>query len=130
MEKGPANSTDPVLEDGDAIRLENTVFAYCFKEASSSTTIGSDIEHNRYVGPVSSIMRTLTSKYGEFLSQFDTINDSEDQISITSLRRLLVNNHDVAANIRKLRVQLPLENIFGFCRIFKKVTEQIGFHLT
>ena len=26
--------------------------------------------------------------------------------------------------------QLPVDHIFGFCRLFKKIIKQIGFHLT
>ena len=32
----------------DPIRLINNGFAFCFKEARVSTTIGSDIEHNKF----------------------------------------------------------------------------------
>ena len=34
----------------DPIRLVNNGFAFCFKEARLSTTIGSDIEHNKFCG--------------------------------------------------------------------------------
>ena len=39
------------------IRLINNAFAYCFKETRLSRTSGSDLEHNKYVGQVSTIMR-------------------------------------------------------------------------
>ena len=39
------------------IRLVKNAFAYCFKEATLITTGGMEIEHNKYVGPVSTIMR-------------------------------------------------------------------------
>ena len=35
-------------------------FAYCFQERKLSTTSGSDLEHNNYVGQVSTIKRFLT----------------------------------------------------------------------
>ena len=65
--RGPVN--------GDATRLVNNAFAYCFKEARSSTTGGSDIEHNKYLGQVSTIMEALTSKDGDLLSHFDKIDE-------------------------------------------------------
>ena len=64
----------------DAIRLVNNAFRYCFKEAIFSTTGGSNIEHNKYVGQVSTFMRALTSKDGDFLSHFDKIDESEAEI--------------------------------------------------
>ena len=39
-----------------AIRLTNNAFAYCFKEARLGVTSGSDLEHNKYCGQVSTIM--------------------------------------------------------------------------
>ena len=43
----------------DPVRLVNNVFAFCFKEARLSTTLGSDIEINKFVGPVSTILRVI-----------------------------------------------------------------------
>ena len=75
-------------------------------------------------------MRALTSKNGDLLSHFDKNDESEDQIVNTSPHHRLINNHDVAANKGKIKGQLPLEYVFGFCRTFKKITKQLGFHLT
>ena len=41
---------------------------------------------------------------------------------------MLINNH-VLANKGKIKGQLPLENIFGFCKSFKKITKNLGFHI-
>ena len=46
-----------------------------FKEARSSTTIGSDMEHNKCCGQVSTIMRVMSTKDGDLLSQIDNINE-------------------------------------------------------
>ena len=40
----------------DPVRLVNIGYAFCFKEARLSTTIGSDIETNKFFGQVSTIM--------------------------------------------------------------------------
>ena len=40
----------------DPIRLVNNGFAYCFKEARLSTTFVSDINTNKFCGPLSTIM--------------------------------------------------------------------------
>ena len=63
----PANN----LDDTSVLRLTNNALAYCFKETRLSTTGGSDLEHNNYVGQVSRIMRLLTSKDGDLSSCFD-----------------------------------------------------------
>ena len=74
-------------------------------------------------------MRTLTSNEGELLSQFDKIDDSQAEIGNFSLILLLINNHDVTVKKRKIKGQLPLQQFCGFCRAFKKITKQLGFHL-
>ena len=113
--------------DADIIRLVNNVFAYCFREATLSLTGGSEIEQIKYVGPISTLMRVLTSKDGDLMSYIDKID--ETQIDNTSLKQILINNH-VAANKGKIVGQLPLKNNFGFCKTFKKITKGLGFQLT
>ena len=60
----------------DPVRLKNNGFAFCFKEGRLSTTIGSDIEINKFCGQVSTIMRAISNKDGDLLSQFDNINEN------------------------------------------------------
>ena len=50
-------------------------------------------------------------------------------IENTSLHHHLINNHDVAANEGKIKVQLPLEHLFGFCKTSKRFTKQLEFPL-
>ena len=40
------------------------------------------------------------------------------------------NNHTEHANKGKIKGHLNLEHIFGFCKTFKKITKNLGFHLT
>ena len=42
---------------------------------------------------------------------------------------MLISNH-IDANKGKRKVYLCLEGIFGFCKTFKKVTKNLGFHIT
>ena len=116
--------------DNSRIRLTNNAFAYCFKEASLGVTSSSDLEHKKYVGPISTIMRVLTSKDGDLLSQFDNINEGNGDADFdsTSLKKMLISNHDLA-NKGKIKGQLPLEHFFGFCKSFKKITKNLGFHI-
>ena len=115
IEKDVAVPANRFLVNGDAIRLVNNAFAYCFREATLATTGGSDNEHNIYVGQVSTIMRALTSKDGYLLSHFDKNDESEGEIENTSLHHQPIKNHDLPANKGKIKDILPLEHIFGFC---------------
>ena len=60
--------------------LVNNAFAIYFKETRLTTTIGSDIEHNKVIGTVFAIMKVTSNQDGDLLSQFDTINENDIQI--------------------------------------------------
>ena len=94
-----------------------------------SITGGSDIEQNKDVGEVSTIMGALKSKIGALSSHFDKIDYSEAQIKNTSISHLVLSNHDIPANKGKVKRQLPFEHLFGVCKTFKKVKKQRKFHL-
>ena len=108
-------------------------FAFVFKEARLSTTSGGDLEHNKFVGQISTIIKSLTSPDGDLLSQFDNINervvlnndgtqkevDTSAIIMDTSLKKMFIDNHE-DVNRGKIKGQLPLDHIFVFCRTFKK----------
>ena len=123
----------------DPIRLVNNGCAFCFKEARLSTTIGSDIEHNKFCGQVSTIMKMISNKDDDLLSQFGNINrndiallarlaDLPTQITSTPHQKMLIDNL-LDANKGKIKGYLYLEVIFGFCKTFKKVTKNLGFIL-
>ena len=113
----------------DPIRLVNNGFAFCFKEARLSTTIGSDIKINKFCGQVSTIMRVISNK-DDLLSQFDNINENDipvpekladlpPQIRDTPHQKKLINNQ-TDANKGIIKGYLYLEDIFGFCKFFKR----------
>ena len=127
------------FHNDNPVRLVNNGFAYCFKEARLTTSIGGDIEINKFCGQVSTIMRAISNKDGDLLSQFDNINENDIpvlnrladlpvQIRDTPHQKMLINNH-TDANKGKIKGYLYLEDIFGFCKTFKKVTKISGFHL-
>ena len=131
---------DTKFHSDDPIRLVNNGFAFCFKEGRLSTTIGSDIEINKFCGQVSTIMRAISNKDGDLLSQFDNINENDipvlerlanlpPQIRDSPHQKMLINNH-TDANKGKIKGYLYLEDIFGFCKTFKKVTKNLGIHIT
>ena len=64
-----------VFDINSRIRLTNNGLAYVFQEAALATTSGSNLEHKKFVGQISTIMRVLTSKDADFLSQIDNINE-------------------------------------------------------
>ena len=116
----------------DPIRLVKIAFAVCFKEARLSTTIGGDIETNKFRGPVSTNMKVISNKDGDLSSQFDNINENDiplleqlanlpPQIRSTPHQNMLINNH-TDANRSKTKGHLYLEDNFDFCKTFKKVT--------
>ena len=123
----------------DPIRLLNNGYAFCFKETRLSTTIGSDIEHNKFCGQVFTIMRVISNKDDDLLSQFGNNNENDipllerladlpPQIRSTPHQKMLIDNH-LDANKGKIKGYFYLEDIFGFCKTFKKVTKNLGFHL-
>ena len=84
-------------------------------------------------------MRAISNKDGDLVSQFDNINENDipvlnrladlpTQIQSTPHQKMLINNH-TDANRGKIKGYLYLEDISGFCRTFKKVTKNLGFHL-
>ena len=62
----------------DPIRILKNAFAFCFKEARLSSTIGSnDIDHNKFCGQVSTNLKVISKKDGDLLSQFDINNEND-----------------------------------------------------
>ena len=123
----------------DPIPLVNNALAFSFKEARLSTTIGSDIEHNKFCGPISSFMRVISNRDGDFLSEFDNFNENDisvlerladipPHILTKPQQKMLINSH-TDPNKGKSKGYLSLEDIVGFCKSFKEVTINLGFHL-
>ena len=84
-------------------------------------------------------MRVISNKDDDLLSQFGNINENDiplleklvdlpPQIRSTPQQKMLIDNH-LDANEGKIEGYLYLEDIFGFCKIFKKVTKNLGFIL-
>ena len=70
------------FRNDDPIRLVINAFAYCSKEARSIISIGGDIEINKLCGQISTIMRAISNKDGDLISEFDNINEMLYQFSI------------------------------------------------
>ena len=132
------DTTNFLIED--PIRLVNNGYAFCFEEASLSTNIGSDIEHNKFCGQVSTVMKVISNKDDDLLYQFGNINENDipvlerladlpTQIRSTPHQKMLIDNH-LDGNKSKIKGSLYLEDIFGFCKTFKKVTKIFGFIIT
>ena len=128
IRKVVAAPADPNFANADQIKLINNAFALCFTQATLSTTGGMGLEDIKYVGQVSTIMRLLTSEDSDLPAYFD--KNGEALINHDNpLKQILINNHAVNADKGKIKGQLPLEHIFGFCRTFKKITKNLGFYL-
>ena len=66
-------NVDTNFHHEDPVRLVKNGYAFCFKEARLSTTIGSDIEINKICGQVSTIKGAISNKDGDLLYHFDNI---------------------------------------------------------
>ena len=66
--------------DGDVIKLLNDAFAYTIHDARISSSLGVEIGQNKFVGPISTIMRLVAKKDGDLSTYFDIIDEKEDQI--------------------------------------------------
>ena len=124
----------------DPIRLLNNAFAFCFKEARLTTSIGGYFVINRFCGQISTIMRAISNKDGDLLSQSDNFNENDIpilnrladvpvQIQSINHQKMLINNH---TDVTKGRIKgyLFLEDVFVFFKTFKNLTKNLGFHLT
>ena len=116
----------PSFTNDDQIRLINNAFAFCFTQASLSTTGGMDIEDIKYVGQVSTIMRLLTPKDNDLSSYFDK-NGEAVKNNDNPLKQIIINNHAVDAYKGKIKGHLALEHIFGFCKTFEKNNKKSWF---
>ena len=76
------------------------------------------------------VYETFDNNEWRFLSYFDNVYESEAAINNTSLKHLLLNNHEIAANKGEMKGQLLLEHISGFSKTFQKSIEHLGFDLT
>ena len=84
-------------------------------------------------------MKVISNKEDDLLSQFGKISENDipllerladlaPQIRSTPHQKKLLDNH-TDANKNKIKGYLYLEGIFGFCKTFRKVTKNLGFHL-
>ena len=97
----------------DPIRLVNNGYAFCFQEARSSAIIGSDIEHNKFRGQVSTTMKVISNEDDNLLSQSGNSNENDipllerladlpPQIRSTPHEKMLIDNH-IDANKGKIK---------------------------
>ena len=94
--------------------MVNNKLAYIFQEGRLFTSAGTEIEPNKKLGNVSTIMRLLTQKDGDLSSYFDKIDETEAGITNSTLKHLLIDSYTNDDNKGKIRASLPLEHIFGF----------------
>ena len=85
-------------------------------------------------------MRAISNKDGDLISQYDNNNENDipvlerltdlpPQIRSTPHQKMLINNH-TDNNRGKIKRYLYLEYVFRFCKTFKKLPKNLGFHLT
>ena len=128
IRKGNNDNFSVTAPRHDIFRLVNNAFAYTVHDAGISTSTGVEIEQNKFVGPVSTIMRLVTQTDGDLSSHFDIIDESKAGIDIFSLKQALIDDH-TADKRGIIRSHLPFENTFGFCKSFKQTNKGLGFEL-
>ena len=127
-----ADITDFILASDNTnkvIRLVNNAFASTIHDARISTSFGTEIELNEFVGPRSTILRFLTQRDGGLSTYFDITYENEDDMNNSLIKEILINNHK-HVNRGALRGYSLLELIFGFCESFKKLAKALVFNST
>ena len=71
----------------------------------------------------------LTQKDGDLSSYSDKIDEREAGNGDSTSKHLLVDSHTNDDNKGKIRTDLLLEHIFGFCKTFKKKTKGLRIEL-
>ena len=113
----------------EPISLVKYVFLYAFRIATLDTMRGEKIEVFKNCGHFSTFMRVLTNKDRYLLSHFDKSDESQNGMKGFSLNQMLIDNYKQVDDRGKIKGQLPLEHIFGLCKTFRKITENLAFHL-
>ena len=129
LERNDFKNLDDAGKIDEPTLVVNIAFAYAFSIAPLSTMGGEGIEVNKHVGHLSTLMRVLTAKDGDLLSYFDKIDESLNGKKGSSLNQILIANLEQVTDRVKIKGQLPLERLFGFCKTFKNFTEILVFHL-
>ena len=91
-----------------------------------------EIQHDNFLGQVSTIMRSSTSNDSDHLSYFKNINNDIGEKASMNNNSLIVrlnNSHDEIVNRGRINGQLPLDHTFGFCKALKK-NKIFSIHLT
>ena len=87
-----------------------------------STTGGMQIEHVIILGQVSTIMRSLTNRVSYLLSYFDKIINTDENESMNNklFCDRLFNSHEEPVKRGIMKIQLPLEHIFGIWKTLER----------
>ena len=85
IRRADGNPFTIVAPGNDIKKLVNNAFAYTVHDARISSSSGVENEQNKFVGPISTIMRLVTQKDGDLSTYFDIIDESEGDINISSV---------------------------------------------
>ena len=98
---------EQIVTNADVFRLGNNGLTDVSQDGGLSTSSGTEIEQNKFLGLVPTIMRLLTFKDGDLSSSFDEIDESERGITNSSLKHVLINSHNNDDNKRKPKAHPP-----------------------
>ena len=80
-----------------------------------------EVGQNKRICHIPMMMRLITSKYGDLLSYFDKIDESENGVKRSSQNKILIDNFEDVANRVIVESHLPLEIFFKFYRTFGNI---------
>ena len=102
------------------ITLVITGLAYTSQEARLSRSSATEVENNKNLGTLPTIMRLLTQKHRDLSSYFDKSEEREAGISNSSVKHQLTDSHSNEDNKEKLEANFPLELFLASERHLKK----------
>ena len=77
----------------EVIRIIKSAFVITFHDARISTSSGTEIEQNNFVGPVSLILRFYFKRIGDLPTYVDENDESEHSIISWYLKQIFIDSH-------------------------------------
>ena len=119
---GKVNDETFILAENKAnevIGLVIIAFDFTIHDARISKSANTEVEQNKFVGPVSSILKVVTRRVGDLSTYFDKFDEIELGCKSPSLKQLLINNQKQGRR-SVIRGQLLLKLFFKICKSFEK----------
>ena len=107
--------------------MVKSAFAQPFIVVTIMMTVSWETEQNKYVGPVSLLMRISTRKDGDFSSYFDEIKEVD--LNITTLKETLSDNDTTQAKKEQNLDNYHWSTFFEFLTLWKTIRFSNNFKI-